>query len=145
MDTLSPAIALQRRAAEGPADHSAARLADRLSWAVLAMLAVAAALTFRDYGLGWDDYTHAQYGELLLSLYTSGFHDTRALSFVNLYLYGGGFDMAAAVLAKALPFDLFETRRLLGAAVGIAGLAILYFRDKRIEDANRKAGADDGE
>jgi hypothetical protein len=99
---------------------------DRLAYAVLGALGLIAALTFRDYGLGWDDFTHAQYGDLLLSLYTSGFHDTRALSFVNLYLYGGGFDMAAALLAKALPFDLFETRRLLGAVVGIAGLAVTW-------------------
>ena len=110
--------------------------------ASLAVLALVAALTFRDYGLGWDDFTHAQYGDLLLSLYTSGFHDTRALSFVNLYLYGGGFDMAAALLAKVLPFDLFETRRLLGAAVGIAGIAITWRigrRDRR--PARRTAGA----
>ena len=92
----------------------------------LALVAAVAALTFRDYGLGWDDYTHSQYGELLLSLYTSGFRDTRALSFVNLYLYGGGFDMAAAMLAKILPFDLFETRRLVGAAVGLIGLFVTW-------------------
>jgi hypothetical protein len=105
---------------------------DRLAMAVLALLALVAALTFRDYGLGWDDYTHAQYGDLLLSLYSSGFHDTRALSFVNLYLYGGGFDMAAALIAKMLPLDLFETRRLLGAAVGIAGIAITWRIGRRI-------------
>jgi hypothetical protein len=105
---------------------------DRLALAALAALTLIAALTFRDYGLGWDDYTHAQYGDLLLSLYSSGFHDTRALSFVNLYLYGGGFDMAAALLAKVLPFDLFETRRLLGAAVGIAGIAITWRIGRRI-------------
>src|SRR6185436_936711 len=102
------------------------RWPDRLAYAVLAALVVLAALTFRDYGLGWDDYTHAQYGARLLSLYSTGFRDTSALSFVNLYLYGGGFDMAAALLHKAVPFDLFETRRLLGAAVGIAGLAITW-------------------
>ena len=95
---------------------------DRLALGALALVAVIAALTFRDYGLGWDDYTHSQYGELLLAFYASGFKDTRALSFVNLYLYGGGFDMAAALLAKILPFGLFETRRLLGAAVGISAL-----------------------
>jgi hypothetical protein len=120
MDVPSPTIAI------------GATPADRLAWVVLAMLAVVAALTFRDYGLGWDDFTHAQYGELLLSLYTSGFRDIRALSFVNLYLYGGGFDMAAALLAKVLPFDLFETRRLLGAAVGIAGLGITWRIGRRI-------------
>jgi 4-amino-4-deoxy-L-arabinose transferase-like glycosyltransferase len=99
---------------------------DRLALGALALVAVIAALTFRDYGLGWDDYTHSQYGELLLAFYASGFKDTRALSFVNLYLYGGGFDMAAALLAKILPFGLFETRRLLGAAVGILGLAVTW-------------------
>jgi hypothetical protein len=102
--------------------NTLSRWPDRLAWTLLSLLAVVAALTFRDYGLGWDDYTHAQYGDRLLSLYTSGFHDTRALSFVNLYLYGGGFDMAAAAFAKLLPFDLFETRRLVGAAVGLVGL-----------------------
>jgi len=103
-----------------------ANIYDRLALGALALVAVIAALTFRDYGLGWDDYTHSQYGELLLAFYASGFKDTRALSFVNLYLYGGGFDMAAALLAKILPFGLFETRRLLGAAVGILGLAVTW-------------------
>jgi len=120
MDQSPPVIALQ------------SRWPDRLAWAVLAALALGALLTFRDYGLGWDDFTHAQYGDLLLSLYASGFQDTRALSFVNLYLYGGGFDMAAALLAKLLPFDLFETRRLFGAAVGLAGLAITWRIGRRI-------------
>ncbi|MGC1694758.1 MAG: hypothetical protein WA743_05740, partial [Pseudolabrys sp.] len=96
--------------------------ADRVAVLVLVAVAIVAGLTFRDYGLGWDDYTHSQYGDLLLKLYGSGFSDTRALSFVNLYKYGGGFDMAVALAAKLLPFDLFETRRLVGAAVGILGL-----------------------
>jgi hypothetical protein len=93
---------------------------------VLTIVAFIAAATFRDYGLGWDDFTHAQYGDLLLSFYASGFRDTRALDFVNLYYYGGGFDMLAALLAKVLPFGLFETRRLLGAAVGVIGLAATW-------------------
>ncbi|MBI2716076.1 MAG: glycosyltransferase family 39 protein [Rhizobiales bacterium] len=100
--------------------------------AVLVTIAIVAAFTFRDYGLGWDDYTHSEYGDLLLSLYGSGFRDTRALSFVNLYLYGGGFDMAAALAAKILPFDLFETRRLIGAAVGIVGLLATWRLGRRL-------------
>jgi hypothetical protein len=89
-------------------------------------------VTFRDYGLGWDDYTHSQYGELLLALYGSGFTDQRALSFVNLYKYGGGFDMAAALAAKILPFDLFETRRLVGAGIGIIGLIATWRVGRRL-------------
>ncbi|HMC10544.1 MAG TPA: glycosyltransferase family 39 protein, partial [Pirellulaceae bacterium] len=118
--------------ASSPVTALESRWFDLLAMAAVVLLALFAALTFRDYGLGWDDYTHAQYGDLLLSLYSSGFHDARALSFVNLYLYGGGFDMAAALIAKALPFDLFETRRLVGAAVGIAGIAITWRIGRRI-------------
>ena len=99
---------------------------------MLAIVAVIAALTFRDYGLGWDDYTHSQYGDLLLALYGSGLTDQRALSFVNLYKYGGGFDMLAALVAKVLPFGLFETRRLVGAAIGIVGLAVTWRLGRRL-------------
>ena len=105
---------------------------DRLAVLVLVVVAVIAARTFRDYGLGWDDYTHAQYGDLLLKFYASGFTDRRAFSFVNLYMYGGGFDMLAALAAKILPFDLFATRRLVGAAVGLVGLAATWRIGRRI-------------
>jgi hypothetical protein len=110
----------------------APNLFDRLAVAILMAVAILAALTFRDYGLGWDDYTHSQYGDLLLTLYGSGFADRSALSFVNLYMYGGGFDMAAALAAKVLPFDLFETRRLIGAAVGIVGLLATWRLGRRL-------------
>ena len=99
---------------------------------MLVAVAVIAAVTFRDYGLGWDDYTHSQYGDLLLALYGSGFADQRALSFVNLYKYGGGFDMLAALATKVLPFTLFETRRLVGAAVGLLGLAVTWRIARRL-------------
>lgn len=116
------------RAAAG----AAARSADRVALGVLAAVSIAAVLTFRDYGLGWDDYTHSQYGDLLLALYGSGFKDQRALSFVNLYRYGGGFDMVAALASKILPFGLFETRRLIGALVGILGLVATWRLSRRI-------------
>src|SRR5262249_47055969 len=105
-----------------PGTRSAIAIADRIAIGVIAIVAVIALMTFRDYGLGWDDYTHSQYGDLLLKLYGSGLPHPPPLSFVNPYKYGGGFDMAAALAAKILPFDLFETRRLVGAFVGIVGL-----------------------
>jgi 4-amino-4-deoxy-L-arabinose transferase-like glycosyltransferase len=115
-----------------PEGRSAERIADGLALSILAVVAIIAALTFRDYGLGWDDYTHAEYGGLLLNLYSSGFSDQRALSFVNLYAYGGGFDMLAALAAKVLPFDLFETRRLVGAAIGLIGIFITWRLARRV-------------
>jgi Dolichyl-phosphate-mannose-protein mannosyltransferase len=117
--------------AQSGANHSA-RWLDALAVAVLAVTAAIAFATFRDYGLGWDDYTHSQYGTLLVSLYRSNFADQRALSFVNLYMYGGGFDILATLAAKVLPFGLFETRRLLGAVVGLIGLFATWRLGRRL-------------
>jgi hypothetical protein len=105
---------------------------DWLAIGVLAFIVAIALATFRDYGLGWDDYTHSQYGALLVSLYQSNFADQRALSFVNLYMYGGGFDIVATLAAKILPFDLLETRRLVGAAVGLVGLLATWRLGRRL-------------
>ncbi|MFT4118210.1 glycosyltransferase family 39 protein [Bradyrhizobium sp.] len=119
-------------AIDTPARRSIERTCDDLAMLVLAAVAVIAGLTFRDYGLGWDDYTHAEYADLLLRMFGSGFKDTAALSFANLYMYGGGFDMAAALLHKIIPLELFETRRLLGAIVGVIGLAVTWRLGRRV-------------
>src|SRR5260221_2039885 len=115
-----------------PERRPTARVADGLTLAIIAAVAIIAAFTFRDYGLGWDDYAHAEYGGLLLNLYSSSFTDQRALSFVNLYAYGGGFDLLSALAAKVLPFDLFETRRLIGAVIGIIGISLTWRLGRRI-------------
>ena len=119
-------------AIDTPARRSVEKTCDDLAIIVLGAVALIAGLTFRDYGLGWDDYTHAEYADLLLRMYGSGFKDTGALSFANLYMYGGGFDMAAALLHKVIPLELFETRRLLGAVVGVIGLAVTWRLGRRV-------------
>ncbi|UPK29528.1 ArnT family glycosyltransferase [Bradyrhizobium sp. 195] len=119
-------------AIDTPQRRSVERTCDDLAMLVLAAVAVIAGLTFRDYGLGWDDYTHAEYADLLLRMFGSGFKDTAALSFANLYMYGGGFDMVAALLHKIIPLELFETRRLVGAIVGVIGLAVTWRLGRRI-------------
>jgi len=118
--------AITTSAIEAPTRRSFERTCDDFAFFALAAIGLIAGLTFRDYGLGWDDYTHAEYADLLLRMYGSGFRDTGALSFANLYMYGGGFDMAAALLHKIVPLELFETRRLLGASVGLIGLAVTW-------------------
>src|SRR6201996_5686501 len=119
-------------AIDTPLGRSVERTCDDLAMLVLAAVAVIAGLTFRDYGLDWDDYTHAEYADLLLRMFGSGFKDTAALSFANLYMYGGGFDMVAALLHKIIPLELFETRRLVGAIVGVIGLAVTWRLGRRI-------------
>lgn len=107
-----------------PQRRSVERTCDDLAILTLVVVGIVAGFTFHDYGLGWDDYTHAEYADLLLKMYGTGFKDLSALSFANLYMYGGGFDMAAALLHRIIPLELFETRRLLGAVVGIIGLTV---------------------
>ena len=124
--------AITTSALDTPVRRSVERTWDDLAMVVLAAVTLVAGLTFRDYGLGWDDYTHAEYADLLLRMYGSGFKDTGALSFANLYMYGGGFDMAAALLHKIIPLELFETRRLLGAVVGVIGLAVTWRLARRV-------------
>ncbi|MBI5262530.1 MAG: glycosyltransferase family 39 protein [Bradyrhizobium sp.] len=126
-------------AIDTPVQRSIERTCDDLAMLVLAVVAVVAGVSFRDYGLGWDDYTHAEYADLLLRMFGSGFKDTAALSFANLYMYGGGFDMAAALLHKIIPLELFETRRLVGAIVGVIGLAVTWRLARRV--AGPLAGA----
>src|SRR6266508_4448926 len=111
-------------ALDTPARRSVERTCDDLAIFVLAVVTLVAGLTFRDYGLGWDDSTHAEYADLLLRMYGSGFKDTGALAFANLYMYGGGFDMAASLLHKFMALEPFGTRRLLGAGVGVICLAV---------------------
>jgi hypothetical protein len=115
-----------------PARRTIEQTCDDIAILLLAAIAIVAALTFKNYGLGWDDYTHAEYAELLLKLYGTGFKDQSALGFVNLYYYGGGFDMAAALLHKVLPLELFETRRLLGAVVGVIGIGLTWRLGRRV-------------
>src|SRR5215208_5521231 len=113
-------------------DATTTRLSDRLAIGTLIVAAAIVVLTFGDYGLGWDDYTHAEYGDLLVAFFASGFRDQRAFSWVNLYMYGGGFDLIAALLGKMLPFTVFDTRRLAGGLVGLIGLIAVWRTARRL-------------
>src|SRR5260370_41422583 len=45
---------------------------------------------------------------------------------------GGGCDRAAALLHRVIPLELFEPRRLLGAVVGVFGLAVTWRLGRRV-------------
>jgi hypothetical protein len=96
---------------------------DRMSLAVLSIVLLAIAATFRDYGVSFDDVFHKEYGQAVLAYYTSNFKDLSALSYRDLFYYGGLYDLAAAIAAKALPFGEYESRHLLNALAGLVALA----------------------
>src|SRR6478609_1663904 len=101
LETLSD-MSLLTTSFATPLRRSREEVCDNLAIVVLGCVALVAAVTFRSYGLGWDDYTHAEYAELLIRLYGSGFTDQAALSFANLYMYGGGFDVVAELMHRVL-------------------------------------------
>ena len=66
-------------ALDTPARRSVERTCDDLAIFTLAVVTIVAGLTFRDYGLGWDDYTHSQYGARLRSVIGDGGFVLRSL------------------------------------------------------------------
>ncbi|HEY4862140.1 MAG TPA: glycosyltransferase family 39 protein [Xanthobacteraceae bacterium] len=99
---------------------------DRLSFGIIVLGAVLALLTFRDYGVTWDEDAHNWYGNFVLDYYVSFFTDRNALHWRDLYNYGAIFDTAAAALNRVSPMGIYETRHLLNALVGVLGLVGCY-------------------
>ncbi|MDD5586405.1 MAG: glycosyltransferase family 39 protein [Alphaproteobacteria bacterium] len=94
----------------------------RASQLFIAVLAVIVFLTFRHYGVSWDEEIQSQYGQAIYDFYNSGFVDHRYNQIFNLYLYGGMFDGLAALFEAYSPFGIYATRHLLNALVGLLGL-----------------------
>ena len=88
---------------------------------LLAILAIVLYI-FHDFGVTWDEPVQNQYGRLVLKYYSSLFSDRSAFTYENLYLYGALFDSTASFLIPLSPFGEFETRHLLNAFVGVAGI-----------------------
>jgi hypothetical protein len=96
------------------------------SWiaaALLAALTVAVAVTFRHYGATFDEAVQDDYGRYILDWYLTLGADRNAVTYLDLFYYGGLFDTLAALANKISPFGHYETRHLLNGLAGIAGLA----------------------
>lgn len=93
-----------------------------LARALLVLLVPLVFLVFQDYGVTNDEQVQSTYGKLLIEFYRSGFTNDAALHYLDLYRYGGAFDMIAALLMPLSPFGEYETRHLLGGLLGIVGL-----------------------
>jgi len=101
--------------ADGPAWNGLAKL-------LFVVATVLVLLTFRDYGVTWDEDVHNWYGVFVLDYYLSLFRDLKALNWLNLYNYGAAFDMIAAALNTISPIGTYETRHLLNGLVGVLGI-----------------------
>jgi len=95
---------------------------DGLARGLFLAVTVLVLVTFTDYGITWDEDVHNWYGILVLNYYVSGFTDLRATHWLDLFNYGGAFDMTAALVNYVSPFNTYETRHLLNGLVGVLGL-----------------------
>jgi hypothetical protein len=116
-----PAMALAKHASR-LRHHESEAFWTRLSGGAAALAAILVLLTFRDYGVTWDEDVHNWYGHFVLSYYLSLFVDKTALHWQDLYNYGAVFDTVAAALNRVSPIGVYETRHLLNGLVGIFGV-----------------------
>lgn len=96
------------------------------SLATFAALAAWVLFVFRDYGISNDEPVQHTYGQLLVQWYASGFQDDRAFHYINLYLYGGLFDLIAAGLEPHVSMPVYDLRHLISALFGLAGLVAVW-------------------
>lgn len=100
-----------------------ARLYDRLSWGLLAALVAVVLLTFRDYGIAWDEPVQNVYGKMALNYYLTLGADRSSFTYINLHWYGALVDMTNAAANKVSPFAEYDTRHLVGGLIGVLGVA----------------------
>ncbi|MFO0582328.1 MAG: glycosyltransferase family 39 protein [Anaeromyxobacter sp.] len=93
---------------------------------LLGLLLVFVFATFRGYGTVWDEELQRLYGDHVIRWWTSGFADRSAMTFSNLWLYGGLFDVPANLLARVSPLGVYEARHLATALLGLAGVAATW-------------------
>ena len=111
---------------------------DQLSLALFALATLLVILTFRAYGVTWDEDCQNWYGNLVLTYYlwlvgaSHAPHWELLFRYADMYNYGALFDLLAAIVNRFSPLGIFETRHLLNGLVGIVGLAGAWKLGRRL-------------
>ncbi|MGQ0677675.1 MAG: glycosyltransferase family 39 protein, partial [Rhodospirillales bacterium] len=87
------------------------------------LLVLAVGLTFRDYGVAWDEPVQNAYGKMALNYYLTLGADRSSFTYINLHWYGALVDMIDAAANKLSPFQEYDTRHLVGGLIGVLGVA----------------------
>jgi hypothetical protein len=91
----------------------------RAAWMIAAALLPLMLSLSGDFGVTWDEIHRQANGERIWLLYQGIVRDPATPAE---HLYGGLFDVIAVALQPRLPLDLYDTRHLLNAAFGWAGI-----------------------
>ncbi len=98
-----------------------ALLLDAASFLVVAVATVVALVTWRDYGITWDEEVHSSYGDALLRFFTTFGEDDAAVRHRD-SRYGPAFDLFAAVVHELGPLTKWNALRFAGPFVGLVGV-----------------------
>ena len=101
----------------------------KLSYALIVIVGVIMALTFRDYGVGADEGHHFLHGKAVIAWYTSFFQDRHVADigfFGDNVFYGRFFEVVALLTAKVLPFGFHESLHVTNCLFGLTGLVTAY-------------------
>jgi hypothetical protein len=113
---------------------------DLATAALLAALVVLVFVTYDSYAISNDEQVQQHYGELIVAYYASGFADQSLFHYENLYLYGGLFDVLAALIQHLVSFvDPYDVRHIFCALIGVAGIAAAWATARQV--AGPRAGA----
>ncbi len=105
------------------------RLAGPWTWAFVGFFVLASIVmlaTFLDYGLTWDEEVQHIYGDLVLRWYQTLGQERGAVTFGNLYYYGGFFEILAELGVRLLPFGVYESRHLVNVLFALMGVLGTY-------------------
>ena len=94
--------------------------------AILAVSGLVVLTTYQSYGITNDESLHVTYGETVVEWYMSLGQDTRALEDDRTYYYGALFDATSELVCRLLPVDVYETKHLCIALIGLSGLLAAY-------------------
>jgi hypothetical protein len=117
---------------------------DQLALGLFAVALLLVVLTFRTYGVTWDEDCQNWYGNLVLTYYlwlvgaAHAPHWELLYQYADMYNYGAVFDLTAAIVNRVSPLGVFETRHLLNGIVGIIGLVGCWKLGRRL--AGPRAG-----
>ncbi len=99
----------------------------------LFLIAVVMMWMSRDFGISGDEVTQHTYGQKVLAYLTSSGADKSALTFKNVYFYGGLYDAFCAALEKAFPAaDPYNIRHALNALMGALTIAAASLLARRL-------------
>ncbi len=107
----------------------------RLSFLLFSVILLVAAITFRDYGLTWDEENHRIYGDAVINWYSTLFTNHDAIDKWRLFVYGGFFDGLAQLVARFSPVGVYETRHAVNVLFGILGIVAAYRIGSRLAGA----------